>query len=88
MCHIGMHSNLNFPAPVALLGFLAGLGGLALCGVATAILAFFRKVGWIRWIGKLLGAGAIVYFGLLFGFSLGSRETTLHTWRRKVFLRD
>jgi hypothetical protein len=85
MCHIEMHSNMNFPAPVAVLGFLAGLGGLALCVVATAILAFFRKVRWIRWIGKLVGAGAIVYFGLLFGFSLGSRETTLQPGDEKYF---
>lgn len=77
MWQAGIHSNMNFPAPVAVLGFLAGVAGLALCVLAAVVFALLHKTKWTHWVGALVAAGAVVYFGLLFGFSMGSRETTL-----------
>lgn len=44
MWHMGMHSNMNLPAAVAVLGFLAGIGALLICGITRVILAFLRKM--------------------------------------------
>ena len=85
MWHLGMYSNMNFPAPVAALGFLAGIAALFVSAVAMAILAFIRNTQWLRRIGGLVGLGAIVYFGLLFGFSLASREVTVAPGNEKYF---
>jgi hypothetical protein len=85
MSYPGMHSNMNFPAPVAVLGFLAAVGGLFLGLLTLLVLLSLHKIKWARWIGTLAGAGAIVYCGLLFGFSLGSREVTLPPGQEKYF---
>ena len=44
MWHMGMHSNMNFLPPVAVVGFVAGIGALLICGIANLILVFLRKV--------------------------------------------
>jgi hypothetical protein len=80
-----MHSNMNFLAPVAVLGFLAGMGGLAVSILALLVLAVMRNTKWVRRIVAVVGIGAIVYFGLLFGFSEGSREATLAPGQEKYF---
>lgn len=84
MWHPGIHSNMNFPAPVAVLGFLAAVAGLGL-SVLAALVLFLHKTRWMRWLGAIVGAGAVVYFALLFGFSLGSREVTLAPGEEKYF---
>jgi hypothetical protein len=85
MWHTSMHTNMNFPAPIAVLGFLAAVAGLALCSLAAVVFAMLHKIKWTRWVGGLVAAGAVVYFGLLFGFSLGSREVTLAPGQEKYF---
>jgi hypothetical protein len=79
------YSNMNFPAPLSVLGFLAAVGGLALSILAILVTWFVRKPRIARGIAALAGAGAIVYFGLLFGFSLGSRDHTLAHGQEKYF---
>jgi hypothetical protein len=80
-----MHTNMNFPAPIAVLGFLAAVAGLGLCVLLIFVFVMTRKTKWMRWIGAVAAAGAIVYFGLLFGFSLASREITLAPGEEKYF---
>lgn len=45
MWYMGIHSDMNFQAPLAVLGFLAVIGALLICGIATVILVFLRKIG-------------------------------------------
>ena len=85
MWQAGIHSNMNFPAPVAVLGFLAAVAGLGLSVLALFVLLMMHRVKWMRWIAAIAGAGAVVYFSLLFGFSLASREVTLAAGEEKYF---
>ena len=85
MWNTSLHSNMNFPAPIAVLGFLAAGGGLTLVVVGIAVAYFVRKPKFAVLLMKLTGAAATVYFGLLLGFSLGSHETTLAPGREKYF---
>jgi hypothetical protein len=85
MWHAGIHSNMNFPAPVAVLGFLAAVAGLGLSAVAAAVFTLLHKTRWTRRLGALVAAGATVYFGLLLGFSFGSQEVTLPPGEEKYF---
>jgi hypothetical protein len=80
-----MNSNMNFPAPVAVLGFLAGAGGLILSVAALLLMAVIGKAAYARWIASAIGGCALVYFGLLFGFALASREATLNPGQEKYF---
>jgi hypothetical protein len=80
-----MHTNMNFPAPIAVLGFLGAVTGLGLCLLLIFIFVMVRKTKWMRWVGAVVAAGAIIYFGLLFGFSLFSREVTLAPGDEKYF---
>jgi hypothetical protein len=77
--------NMNFPAPVAVLGFLAGMGGLVLSAITTLTFLFIGKAKWVRGLSGLVLCGAIVYFGLLFGFSVFSHEVTLQPGQEKYF---
>ena len=85
MWRLGIPSNMNFPAPVAALGFLAACTGslLSLCALLAA--AFLRK----RHIAELtlfiVASAAFVYFGLLFGFSLASHDRLLTQGQEKYF---
>ena len=85
MWNSGIHSNMNFPTPVAVLGFLAGVAGLVLSLLTLFVLLSLHKTKWTRRIGALLGTGTIIYFGLLLGFSLGSREVILAPGQEKYF---
>src|SRR5882672_12409349 len=85
MWHPGIASNMNFPAPVAVLGFLAAIAGLVLGAVTVLTLLFLRKAKLTRWLGALVGIGAFVYFGLLFAMSLASREATIPPGQEKYF---
>ena len=85
MCHPPVFRNMNFPAPVAVLGFLAALGGLILTMLASLTFLFVRKSQWARRLIAVAGAGAIVYFALLFGMSLASHEATVAPGQEKYF---
>ncbi len=85
MFYAGIHSNMNFPAPVAVLGFLAAVAGGGVSALAAVVFALLRKLRWTRWVGALVATGAIVYFGLVFGFSLASRDVTLVPGQEKYF---
>ena len=78
-------SNMNFPAPLAVLGFLAACGGTFLALASVLIFWFARKPKFVRAATFAIGAGAIVYFALLFGFSARSRATTLARGQEKYF---
>lgn len=78
-------SNMNFPAPLAVLGFLAACGGVVACVAAMLIFWFARKPKSARVAGITVGALAILYFGLLLGFSAGSRDIELARGQEKYF---
>ena len=78
-------SNLNFPAPLAALGFLAASVGLFVALAAVLIFWFARKPQFVRLAGRIVAIGAIVYLVLLFGFSAASRTTTLARGHEKYF---
>jgi hypothetical protein len=78
-------SNMNFPAPLAVVGFLAACGGLVLAGGSALVFWFARKPKFARIATVAVGAGAVVYFALLFGFSAGSHETDLARGQEKYF---
>jgi hypothetical protein len=80
-----MASNTNFPAALAVLGFLAAGAGVFL-GLATVMILWFaRKPKFAQMAGIALGTGAVVYLGLLTGFSLASREKMLPRGQEKYF---
>ena len=78
-------SNMNFPAPIAVLGFLAAAAGLVVGLAATLIFWFARKPKVARLIAATIGAGAVLYAALLIGFSAASRTTTLARGQEKYF---
>jgi hypothetical protein len=78
-------SNMNFPAPLAVLGFLAAIGGLFLAVASVLIFWFARKPKFARITAIATVACAAVYFTLLFGFSAASRETALAHGQEKYF---
>lgn len=78
-------SNMNFPAPLAVLGFLAGAMGLVV-GVAAALVFWFaRKPKVARMTAVIVGVGLVLYVTLLIGFSAASRGTTLARGQEKYF---
>ncbi len=85
MWHTGIHSNMNFPAPIAVMGFLAAVAGLAISALAAAVFALLHKMRRTRRLGALVATGAVIYFGLLFGLSLASHEVTLAPGQEKYF---
>lgn len=78
-------SNLNFPAPLAVVGFLAGCAGGFAALAAILIFWFARKPRLARLTALAMGAGAAIYFALLFGFSVASRSHTLSLGQEKYF---
>lgn len=78
-------SNINFPAALAVLGFLVACAGLFLAAAAVLIFSFARKPKFARTAGITIGVGAAVYFALLVGFSAGSRSNTLALGQEKYF---
>jgi hypothetical protein len=78
-------SNMNFPASVAVLGFLAAAGGLVLGTLAVLVALFLRKKNVAVWIVRLAAAGVGLYLLLLVGFSIGSRTRSLARGEEKYF---
>lgn len=78
-------SNMNFPAPMAVMGFLAAAIGLFVAIAAVLIFWFARKPRMARVAGFALAGGAFIYLALLLGFSAGSRETLLSRGQEKYF---
>ena len=78
-------SNLNFPAPLAVMAFLAAAAGAFLALASAAIAWFARKTKLARAFLLAVFAGAAVYAGLLFGFSLASRPHILTRAQEKYF---
>jgi hypothetical protein len=85
MCSAHIASNMNFPAPLAVLGFVTACGGLFLAVVAAVIFWFVRKPSFARIAAVTVGAGAAIYFALLLAFSAGSHETVLARGQEKYF---
>jgi hypothetical protein len=78
-------SNMNFPAPLAVVGFLAAIGGLFVALASVLIFWFARKPRFARVAAFAIVALAVVYFALLFGFSAASRENALAHGQEKYF---
>jgi len=74
-------SNMNFPAPVAVLGFLAACGGFVFAAGSALIFWFARKPKFARMSAAVIGTGTV----LLLGFSAVSHETTLARGQEKYF---
>jgi len=85
MWHPNLISNMNFPTPVSVLGFLAGCGGLALSILAIVVAYFVGKPMLANLLFKLVAAGATVYFGLLLAFSFASHDKVLSPGQEKYF---
>jgi hypothetical protein len=81
----GPGSNLNFPAPLAVVGFLAACGGSFVAAAAVLIFWFARKPKFVRVAGTAVGIGSVLYFGLLLGFSAGSHDRALALGHEKYF---
>jgi len=78
-------SNMNFPAPLAVMGFLAASLGTFVAIAAVVIFWFARKPRLARVAAFAIGGGVVVYLALLLGFSAGSRETLLSRGQEKYF---
>jgi len=78
-------SNMNFPAPLAVMGFLGAAIGLVVAVAAVLIFWFARKPKLAHVAAFTLGGGAVVYFAMLIGFSAGSHETLLSRGQEKFF---
>ncbi len=85
MGSLAMYRNMNFPAPLAALGFLAACAATVLCG-CTVLAALFlgkRRIAVVT-IG-VVAPCAVLYLGLLFGFSFSSRDISLARGQEKYF---
>jgi hypothetical protein len=82
---VTMVSNMNFPAPLAVVGFLGACVGLVLAIAALIIFWLARKRRFARYAAISMGTGLAIYFGLLIGFSLGSRANILSRGQEKHF---
>ncbi|HTT22980.1 MAG TPA: hypothetical protein VMG82_28875 [Candidatus Sulfotelmatobacter sp.] len=78
-------SNMNFPAPLAVLGFLAASIGLFAAVAAVLIFWFARKPRLVRVAAFVIGSGAVLYLTLLLSFSASSRDTILSRGQEKYF---
>jgi hypothetical protein len=78
-------TNLNLPAPLAVVGFLAAVGGLFLAVASILIFWFARKPKFMRWTTMAIGCGATIYFALLVGFSVASHSRILPVGQEKYF---
>jgi hypothetical protein len=80
-----VHSNINFPAPLAAMGFLAACAGTVLSACALVAAAFAGKLKIARITLSLVAIGAAAYLGLLVTFSLASHEELLAPGQEKYF---
>lgn len=85
MWNPAMNSNMNFPAPLAAMGFLAACAGTVLSVCALIAAGFAGKVKIARLTLGILAGCAAVYFGLLLSFSLASRDRVLPPGEEKYF---
>lgn len=85
MWHPGMNSNMNFPTPLSFLGLAGALFGTVIAAVVIATLLYAHKKKAARLITAITIAGGIVYLGLLFGFSIGSRQKVVARGQEKYF---
>ena len=85
MSSVAIASNMNFPAPLAVVGFLAASLGLFLAVASALIFWFARKPKFARIAAIAIGAGALTYCAVLLGFSAGSHEIVLAHGQEKYF---
>ncbi len=78
-------TNMNFPAPLAVLGFLAAAGILFAAIAAALIFWLARKPKHARRAVLTLAIGAGIYSVLLLTFSAASHETVLAPGQEKYF---
>ena len=78
-------SNMNFPAPLAVMAFLTACLGFFGSMAAAAIFWFARKPKFARVTFIAAGTGAAIYLAVLFGFSAASRTITLTSGQEKYF---
>jgi hypothetical protein len=78
-------SNMNFPAPLAVLSFLAALAGSVLTLASAGIAWFARKPKLARACLRIVFAGSAIYLALLTSFSLASRTNVLARGQEKYF---
>ena len=78
-------SNMNFPAPLAVIAFLAAAAGVFLALAVAAIAWFARKPKFARACLLTVSAGATFYVALLLGFSFASRPNILARSQEKYF---
>jgi len=76
---------MNFPAPLAVMAFLAAIAGLFLALASAAIAWFARKPKLARACLLFVSAGAAIYAALLLGFSLASHTHILTRSQEKYF---
>jgi len=78
-------SNMNFPAPLAVISFLGASLGLIFALAAALIFWFARKRRYARYALMTIVLGGISYFSLLFAFSALSRSVALQRGQEKYF---
>ena len=78
-------SNMNFPAPLAVMAFLGAAAGVFLALAAAAIAWFARKQKFARTCLLTVASGAAIYIALLLGFSLASHPQVLTRSQEKYF---
>jgi hypothetical protein len=78
-------SNMNFPAPLAVVGFLAACGGTVVALASILILWFARKPKLARLVAMVTAAAGVIYVAILLGFSASSRSNTLAVGQEKYF---
>jgi len=78
-------SNMNFPAPLAVLGFLAACGGFVFAAGSALIFWFAQKPKFARIAAASIAGGGAVYLALLLGFSASSRDVDLARGQEKYF---
>lgn len=85
MGHLVTYSNMNFPAPLAAMGFLAACAGtlLAVCALLAAAFVGKRKIAQLTL--SIMAFGALAYLVLLLGFSLISHDHLLAQGQEKYF---
>jgi hypothetical protein len=85
MWHPGMHTNMNFPAPLAMAGIGAAFVGTLFAVALMSLSLITRQRTILRWTCRLFAACVVIYILLIFGFSLGSRNEVLARGREKYF---
>lgn len=85
MPHTTIATNMNFPAPLAVLGFLAAAGIFFLGTAAILIFWFSRKANFARKTALTVSLALLAYFALLLGFSAASHTSTLARGQEKYF---